>query len=210
MLTTRYKPALNRFFDPLAQVIARTGVSPSALTLAGPLLSGAVCAAFLRTHAIVPFCVAILLVGLLDALDGAVARVSGRVTRFGAYLDAVCDRYVEAIVVVTVAAVTGYWILSMVMLVGALLTSYTKARAAIEVPVTNSEWPDLMERTERVSVFLLGLFLSGLTRWRPFGHDLFWWALAVMAVFTHLTVIQRVFRARQLILERDGKKAGRP
>jgi phosphatidylglycerophosphate synthase len=202
MLTSRYKAVFNRMLDPLARRIARTGVSPSTLTLATPALTSALCLWLVRSRAILPFCLAMLLVGLLDGLDGAVARAGGRVSRFGAYLDALCDRYVEALVVLAVAAVTGYWALSMVVLAGAQLVSYAKARAAMEAPVSNLEWPDLMERTERSLLFLAGLAASQWLPWVILGKDLFWWTLAVLAVLIHLTVLQRVQRARRLILER--------
>jgi len=203
MLRSRYQQAIHRGLEPLAGAIARCGVSPNALTLAGPLLTSIACAWFLRTEAVVPFCLAIAAIGLLDVVDGAVARVSGRVTRFGAYLDALCDRYVEVLVVCAAAAVTGYWALSLLVLAGSLLVSYTKARAAMEVPISNAEWPDLMERMERSAVFLAGLAASALLPWWPFGRDLFWWTLAVLAVLTHLTVLQRVLRARRYILDRS-------
>ena len=207
MLTTRYKPALNRILEPLAVGIARSGVAPSVITLACPILSAMICLWFLRTRAVVPFCVAIAAVGSLDGLDGAVARVSGRVTKFGAYLDALADRYVEAIVALSVAYVTGYWVLIMVVLVGSFLVSYAKARAAMEVAVSNQEWPDLMERTERSVVFLVGLAAGAVISWRPFGHDLFWWTLCALALLTHATVVQRVLRARRFIEERSKLKA---
>jgi phosphatidylglycerophosphate synthase len=143
------------------------------------------------------------LVGGLDVLDGAVARASGRVTKFGAYLDAICDRYVDAMVVLAAARVTGYWTLSLITLAGTLLVSYAKARAAMEVAVSNLEWPDLMERGERSAMFLGGLLASVLIPWQPLGRDLFWWTLLLLAILTHLTVAQRVLRARKLILRRS-------
>jgi phosphatidylglycerophosphate synthase len=205
MLTTRYKHVLNRALEPLAAQIARSGMSPSAITLAGPILGLLACLFLLRTQAVLPFCVAMTAVGCLDGLDGAVARASGRVTRFGAYLDAICDRYVEAMAVLAVAYVTGYWVLSMAVLVGALLVSYAKARAAMEVSVSNQEWPDLMERTERSLLFIAGLAASALIPWRPLGRDLFWWTLVVLALLIHVTVVQRVLRARRFILERRSR-----
>ena len=202
MLATRYKPLLNRTLEPLAKIIARAGISPTAITVAGVLLATLVCVWLLYARAILPFCLAILLVGLLDGVDGVVARVSGRETKFGAYLDAMADRYTESIIVVSVAYVTGYWALSMVVLAGALLVSYAKARAAMEVVVTNLEWPDLMERTERGLLFIAGLALSAVCPWRPLGHDLFWWTLVILAVLIHATVIQRIVRARRFIASR--------
>ncbi|MBI3324597.1 MAG: CDP-alcohol phosphatidyltransferase family protein [Candidatus Omnitrophica bacterium] len=136
---------------------------------------------------------------LLDAVDGAVARAGGRSTKFGSYLDAVCDRYAEAMVVVAVAEVTGYWVLSTLMVIGALLVSYAKARAAMEVSVSNLEWPDLMERTERDVLYIAGLAASQLVPWKPAGRDLFWWTLLILVVLIHATVVQRMLRAKRLI-----------
>ena len=204
MLATRYKPAIDRAVAPLARLVARAGIPPSAITLSIPLLTAAVCAWFLRSRAVVPFCAAMLLIGLLDGLDGAVARAAGKVTKFGAYLDALCDRYVDAFVALAAASVTGYWGPCMAVLVGALLVSYAKARAAMETPVSNLEWPDLMERTERGVLFLAGLAAGAVAPWRPLGRDLFWWTAVLLAVLTHATVMQRLLRARRFIVQRSG------
>ena len=80
--------------------------------------------------------------------------------------------------------------------------SYAKARAAMEVAVSNLEWPDLMERAERSLLFGAGLVAGALVPWRPLGHDLFWWTLVLLALLTHLTVLQRALRARRYIRER--------
>ena len=202
MLTTRYKQVLNRILQPCASLIARSGISPSAITLATPVLTAGACFWLIRTQRVAPFCAAMGAVGLLDALDGAVARAGGRVTKFGAYLDAMCDRYVEIMVVLTVAYVTGYWVLSGVVLAGSLLVSYAKARAAMEVSVSNQEWPDLMERAERGVFFLIGLVAGAYSPWWPLGRTLFWWTLVILAALTHLTVFQRILRARRFIRER--------
>lgn len=199
MLTSRYKDLFNRLLQPLASAIARSGLHPSVITIATPVLTALACWAFLRHRSTIAFCLAMAAVGCLDALDGAVARASGRVTAFGAYLDAMCDRYVDVMVALTVARVTGYWVLCMAALTGGLLVSYAKARAAMEVTVSNLEWPDLMERAERSLLFLGGLATGTLVSWRPLGRDLFWWALIVLCALTHLTVVQRMARAARFI-----------
>ena len=203
MLTKRYKPLLERWLKPLATRLARSGVHPSTITLAGPLFVSLACLFLLRTRAVLPFCAAVTAAGCLDGLDGAVARAGGRVTKVGAYLDAMADRYVEAIVALSVSSVTGYWLLVTLVLAGSLLVSYAKARAAMEVAVSNVEWPDLMERTERGMLFLIGLAAGVLIPWRPWGRDLFWWTLVLLAILIHATLVQRVLRACRLILERD-------
>jgi phosphatidylglycerophosphate synthase len=202
MFTSRNKNTLNRVFEPPARWLGSIGISPSALTMATPILASVVAVWFVHTRAILPFCLLFAAVSLLDALDGALARATHRVTRFGAYLDAVCDRYVEAIEMLAVAVVTGHWALMLVALSGSFLVSYAKARAGMELPVSNLEWPDLMERTERTILFLGGLALSALVPWRPLGQDLFWWTLVLFSVLVHVTVIQRILRARRFLQSR--------
>ena len=206
MLTTRYKSAFNRVFDPLAEVLVRCGIRPSMVTLGGLALVAGNCAFLLLTRNVVLFCVLTGIFGTFDALDGAVARRSGLATPFGAYLDAICDRYAELLVVCTVAIVTRTWLLSLLLLGGSLLISYAKARAAMEVPVSNSEWPDLMERTERGVVYLVGLMAGSILPWRPLGHGVFWWTLVILVVLVHATALQRILRARGLI---QARAAGR-
>lgn len=208
MLWSRYREAVGARLQPLASALLRAGVSPNAVTLATLGLGALVCLWFVRSQAVLPFCLAITAVGCLDVLDGLLARAGGRVTPWGGYLDAMCDRYFEAMVVLAAAAVTGYWGLSLLALSGSLLVSYAKARAALEVPVSNQEWPDLMERGERHLLFIAGLAASRLVPWRPLGRDLFWWTLLLGAGLTHLTVLQRVARARRLIQARS--RSSRP
>jgi phosphatidylglycerophosphate synthase len=205
MLTTRHKASLDRWLAPLARQLIRIGLTPTVLTLSAPVIGALLCLWVLRTRQVGGFCVAIVLAGCLDALDGAVARAGGRATKFGAYLDAVCDRLFEVIVAMTAAALSGYWFLVTGVLAGSLLVSYAKARAAMEVSVSNQEWPDLMERAERGLLFVAGLAAGWLVPWRPAGHDLFWWALVVLNVLVYLTVVQRVLRARRLIGERSAR-----
>ena len=97
----------------------------------------------------------------------------------------------------------GLLALPLVVLAGSLLVSYAKARAAMETPVSNEEWPDLMERTERDLLFLAGLAAAAVCPWRPLGRDLFWWTLVTLALLTHVTVLQRMWRARGFIRARS-------
>lgn len=199
VFATRYKPAFNRALEPIGRFLHRLGVAPTTLTLAGLALVGASCVYLLLTRRVLIFCGFVTAATLCDALDGAVARAAGRATKGGAYLDAMADRYGEGLVLLSVAAVTGYWLLSSMVLLGALLVSYAKARAAMEAPVSNLEWPDLMERTERGVVYVAGLAAGHLVTWKPLGRDLFWWTLVALAGLIHLTVWQRMARAHRLI-----------
>ena len=202
MITTRYKTFFNDLFEPFARTLMRFSLTPNQITLSGLALGFVSCFILIWTKNIYLFCVLILASAIFDAADGLVARLSGQVTKFGSYLDAVCDRLFEGMVAVSVAWFSGYWFLIFLLFIGAVLTSYAKARAAMEVPVSNSEWPDLMERTERGVLFIAGLLISELTRVRIFGKDLFYWILIFLIATVYTTVIQRIFRAKHLIESR--------
>ena len=186
-----------------ARALVALKVPPDLLTLLGLFGTGASCAYYLvANNNTWLFCGLVLACGLCDVLDGAVARLSGRASRWGSYLDAMADRYAEAMVALTVAWVTQYWLLISLVLAGSLLISYAKARASMEVVVTNLEWPDLMERAERGLIFLGGLALSAKYPRTWHGHDVFWWMLVGLAVAIHLTVLQRMWRAWRFIIAR--------
>lgn len=152
--------ASDRVVDPLAAVAARTGLSPNALTVTGLVIvvaGSALVVVDLRLAG------AVILVGsALDALDGAVARHTGRASTFGAFLDSVTDRLGDAAMLGAVAwAVrdTG-WLLAAAFtaMVLALLTSYVRAKAE---SLGCSATVGIIERGERVVIVALGMLLGG-------------------------------------------------
>ena len=140
--------------------------------------------------------------GLFDAVDGAAARITNQITKFGSYLDAVCDRTFESAAVLVAAYVTGHWVLSFCLIVGVFLVSYTKARAAMEVTISNTEWPDFMERTERDIIFAVGMILLGFFPGLYFGFDVYFWMTLLLNLAVYGTVIQRILRAKRFIESR--------
>ncbi len=210
MITTKYKAFFDRALEGIARKIIRIGITPNQLTLLGLGLGMLSCLFLLLTRNLFVFCILISFFGLIDGLDGLVARLTHRVSRFGSYLDAMCDRYLEAVVFLSVAYVTGYWTLTFLLLTGALLTSYAKARAGMEVPVSNTEWPDFMERTERCVIYIAGLFLSQIVPKQFWGHGIFYWTLMFLVLATNFTVFQRILRARKIIRERTTASSGLP
>jgi phosphatidylglycerophosphate synthase len=135
-----------------------------------------------------------------DALDGAVARITGKTSKYGGYLDAVIDRYQEIAAFLAIGLVTGWWALCFLALSGSLMVSYNKARTALEIPIQNHNWPDLMERFERIFVLCAALILDPLVPVPDFlgGRALFV-GIALIAALSHLTAIQRFLRARALL-----------
>lgn len=136
---------------------------------------------------------------LFDMLDGQVARIGNKVSKFGAFYDSVLDRYCEFVTVGAVAYLLlcqGWQIsalLTFLALMGSLLVSYTRARGEGLGVVCKIGF---MQRPERVVVTALSLIATGIVG--QVGKSCFepLWivaiAMAVMAVFTNLTAIARI------------------
>jgi len=141
----------------------------------------------------------ILFSGVFDILDGGVARAKGRITPFGGVLDSVCDRYSDGLMFLGIiaGAVNGRLVIPPIMqieswlwagfaLIGSFLVSYTRARA--ESAGCQKLSVGIAERTERMIILALGALFSFLG-----------WALVLIAVFSHITIIQRVLRAKRIL-----------
>ena len=83
------------------------------------------------------------------------------------------------------------------------MVSYAKARTAIEKPIHNDTWPDLMERMERVLLLCAGLLLSSvLTVPDDWPVSYMTSLLLFIGMLTHFTAIQRFFRAKRILQEK--------
>lgn len=200
MLDGYYKATTDRFWNFLAAGLARGGLSPNQITVIGLLLVLASCGLYAMNRNTLWFGILLALSFAFDGLDGAVARITNRTSKFGGYLDAVIDRYQEAAVFLTLAVVEGLWLPCFLALTGSLFISYNKARAAVEIAIDNDKWPDLLERLERIVVLCALLIVD------PVLNDIFAlegqilrYGLWGLAILTHITAIQRFFRARRLI-----------
>lgn len=190
-----------RVIDAGSQPLARWRVDPNHVTVTALACGLIACAAWLWTGNPFVFAGLLLLGGYLDALDGAVARRTNRETPLGGYLDAVSDRVFESAVLFSLAWRTSHWPICMLMAIGGYSVSYAKARAAMEVSVSNLGWPHLMGREERVIGLVLTLVVWGLFREaRLAGYDLLTWGLGIMTAGMFFTTIRRFFYARSLML----------
>jgi len=183
-LTGWVKSWADVILDPLSRLLARLGVQPNLLSLIGFFIAsaaGAVVAAGYISYGGWLF----LLSGPFDALDGALARISGLETRFGAFLDSFIDRYSEAAVLFGIL----YWsnlqgdriliALTFLTLLGSLMVSYARARAeALNISCKVG----LFTRLERFIVLTLAL----LTKQLLIG-------LVILACLTNFTALQRMF-----------------
>jgi peptidoglycan lytic transglycosylase len=180
----RYRESVRTWVEPIGLVLyRRLGLRPNHLTILGLGVSFLAATAFVagRTRCAGGL---LILAGLCDFLDGSLARASGQVSAFGAFLDSVIDRYSDLVVllgIVVLFAQTPHArgaIVAMAGLIGSMMVSYTKARAeSIGVRCTVG----MMERPERMICLIAGALL-----------DLLEPALWVLAILSNLTAIQRI------------------
>jgi CDP-diacylglycerol--glycerol-3-phosphate 3-phosphatidyltransferase len=201
-----YTDGTRRLASRYVTRLARTRVSPNALTTAGVLL----CAA---AAVLIPFedrnkflfywlAAALFIVGsILDILDGALARQSNKATPFGAFLDSLSDRVSEGFVLAAIALVFARAgddiavVFCVAAVAGSFLVSYARAKAEL---IGLKGDVGIGSRAERVIVISSGLILA------PLGVPLQWF-IYLLAVTAWLTVLQRILSVRkQLRKETDG------
>ena len=203
MISAKYRSITNSLTEKIGKAIARTGISPNALTLL-TIVFAFITAYFIIIQWFLLGGILLIITAGVDAIDGAVARVTKRVTKFGSYLDAMVDRYVEAIIFAAIGIATNLWLLVFIAFAGSLIISYAKSRAAMETKVENAKWPDLCERGERLTILIIALILFGIWQGTIFGFNLMFYFLALLSILTHFTAIQRILRAKKLIQSAKG------
>ena len=184
----RFRSLLSPIVDAIARVFVKLGLSPNGLTVVGVLLA-AVAAGLISQGMLAAGGAMVLIAGVFDMFDGAVARMTDRATKFGAFFDSVMDRVSEAIVLLGLL-----WfyiedgeqlgvVLVYVAIVGSTMVSYARARAeGLGIECKGG----LMQRPERVASLGLGIIVGQ------------WWepavliVLGVIAVLTVVTTVQRV------------------
>jgi len=172
-----------RITNPIVGILSKSGITPNALTLINLALN-IVAAYVIATNHLVLGGVLVLVAGLFDLLDGALARFTKQTTKFGAILDSTVDRISEA------AILCGLLILYLgrggrleivlifAVLIGSFLVSYVRARAE------GLGWQcqvGLFTRAERVIVLAIGLLINQI-----------FIALCVLVAFAFITVVQRL------------------
>jgi len=190
-----------RFTDPIVTPLASVGVTPNMISVAG--FAGNIAAACLAAGGqFVAAGVLMLVFSALDLLDGALARKTGSVTKFGAVFDSVLDRLSEAAVLAgllyhyTQTGAQTEVVLCYVAIVGSIMVSYVRARAeGIGLELREG----LFTRAERVILLAAALII---------GHGVVLWALWILAVLSCFTAAQRVFTVWQRLRDDTGRVGG--
>jgi CDP-diacylglycerol--glycerol-3-phosphate 3-phosphatidyltransferase len=190
MISDKLGDTFARPVDRVVRAFAR--FSPDVLTITGLALNGVACAFFAmaggkdyRSPLLLQIGgLVVLLASIFDMLDGRVARMRGRETKFGAFLDSTMDRYSDMVLymglLILYARVhrTPYMVLVWVAAFGSFMTSYARARAESLIPRCSL---GLLERPERIVLVILGALTNHMVG-----------ALWIIAILSNITAIQRV------------------
>jgi archaetidylinositol phosphate synthase len=195
MTLDRFRSVADRVIVPFVAGAARIGLTPNAVsTLAFVVAAAAGGAFYLAGEMPMLYLVGaflVLLNGLLDLLDGALARELGTASKAGDLLDHVLDRYADIVIIVGLAGGIGNWRLGIAAVTGVLMTSYLGTQA--QAVGIDRVYGGLLGRADRlVLVGLVALvapfFTDALGPFTVVG-----WLLVVFAVIGHLTAIQRFY-----------------
>jgi CDP-diacylglycerol---glycerol-3-phosphate 3-phosphatidyltransferase len=180
--------------DGIARGLIRAGITPNYVTLAGSIVVAMVLVPFHFGHQVLAGLV-LIAAGAFDLLDGTVARLSRNSTEFGAFFDSVVDRYSDFVILFGVLVYilrhlpsgqrTLYLVLWAFSVVGTATTPYVRARAEMIIPSCKVGF---MERAERTVTIIIGLLSGNL-------HIILW----ILAIFTNLIAVQRMFYTRMYL-----------
>lgn len=202
MLSFFGRASVSKATAPLGKALNRTGLTPDAVTLIGTVATVAAAVTLFPTGHLFWGTMVIWLFVMFDMLDGAMARARGGGTRFGAVLDATCDRVADGAIFAGLAWWVAYHeqnrllvIVTLVCLVCSQVISYAKARA--EASGLSADG-GLIERPDRLVIVLVGAGLTGLGL--SWAIHIAMWLLAAGSV---VTVFQRVLAVRNSAGARD-------
>ena len=180
MLSRKYKSSFGSLIRPLSLKLHQSGVTAAQVTLAGLLFSVAAGLAYWKGN-FAGGGIFLLLAGMSDAIDGTVARASGEVTPFGAFIDSVADRYSEFFVFGGLAlyyAGSPVLLLVLLSLAGSMMVSYSRAKAESVIGRCDV---GLMERPERLIVLMVGSLFHLMLP-----------ALWLLAILSNMTALHRI------------------
>ncbi len=175
-------------------LFSKIGLSPNQWTLF-TLIPALLVFYFLTQNNFLYSAVFFGITAFIDLIDGSVARVTGRVTKKGAYLDTIIDRYVEFIVIIGLlfASLPGIilplyaWLF--IYLFGSMMTTYVKASAFEKKLVETELKGGILERAERLIILFVGIVLANVTALYLV------YIIIILAVLSNITAFQRIIIA---------------
>src|SRR5437016_1534590 len=189
-ITGRIGAGGKRILDSIVSGLASLRIHPNILTLIGMVIN--IFATVLFAKGIFTWAaLVIMFAGVFDIVDGEVARRTKRDTKFGAFFDSVVDRYSDLLLllglIIWYAKIDRIFYVGLtgLVLIGAVLTSYSRARAESLIPACKVGF---LERPERIVLMIIGSLFDKMAP-----------VLWVMAILSNWTVAQRIwYTSREL------------
>jgi len=187
-MLTKLKKQVQEAMTSQAKWANRLGLTPNQISAIGIILAFLAAITYWQAKAnhllLIIASILLLLSGYCDALDGALARLHGKITTLGGFLDSLLDRYADAIIfsaIILGGLCNPFW--GLIALIGSLLVSYARARA--EAAGMKMEAVGIAERAERLLILAVASLLSVL--WLEALN----WSVIILAFLANLTVLQR-------------------
>lgn len=184
MLGEKFSHLLDKPLTPLAKAFP---INPNIITFIGMIVTS--CSGFIIPFNLFLGGIFILVGGAFDLLDGILARVNGRVTRFGALFDSTLDRIADGFIFLGIAwhffiiHDTEAFLITLLCMIASYLISYVRARAeglGVSCDV------GIIERPERVVLLALGCLTGFL-----------FYTVVVLTILSWITVGQRILYSRE-------------
>ena len=212
MLGAEIGRAAMRIIDVMVRVLASAGIPPNVLTLIGVTINLA-CGALFGFGEFFWAGIVLIVANLFDMLDGNVARLSGRVTRYGGFLDSTLDRLSDmgaflGIIIFYARDTPQHSVLNVglagVGMIASVLVSYTTARSEGLGVKANVGF---LQRPERVVLLIIGALSTWDWNSAGFFANRMPQVLWVLAIGSMWTLIQRMIYIRRelMLMDRDGQ-----
>jgi phosphatidylglycerophosphate synthase len=195
MLGKYLRRAEKRIFNNLA-VSRYIKISPNLISLISPL--PALFSVYFLMEKRYLFALPLICLSIiLDLLDGAIARSSRKITKFGAYLDPMMDKFTEFFIYLGIF-LAGYRLESFLAFAGILMIGSAKSWAFMVIPVGNFDWPAIGERAERYLILFISFILGSLSV-TLYGFDALQIGLWIIIILVFTGTVQRILFAKKLI-----------
>ncbi len=193
------KDLIDAYYRVVKGLVARsplTGLNPNTISIAASII-GVISGLFFLGGSSAVAGILLLLSGILDTLDGTVARLGERTSKFGAALDSSLDRYVEMFVFMGICyhfkdSPMFFW--SFLAIMGSMMVSYVRARAQ---SLGVNQIVGFMQRFERFAILSAGAILNpwGIRTW---GSEIvFEISIIILAIGANYTAYQRLMIVKQ-------------
>ena len=206
MNITALRPRAIKMLNPLAHACAKTGITPNQITMLA-IVAGILCALLYANRMFLAGSILLFLSGILDLIDGGVARINNKSSDFGAVFDWIADKYIDALALlgigmsgiaiisqsVTIAGFSAHTLdftIVAIAIIGSLMNTFIKPVVYAEIGYDNRKDGKIADPLEGVGFFgrpetLIILILGGVV-----GY--IWISVIIVALCTNISAIQRI------------------